>query len=81
MQPRFNKLITLLLLLGIFAFLMEAEQRVVGFARANLSHLTSSISYLPPKEQPDSINPFANQSFLSFAPTLDSLKADNTKSN
>ena len=80
MQPKFNKLITLLLLLGTFAFLMEAEQRMTNFARTNLSDWAS---LLPNKEvQPTkSINPYAQQTSLSKINLLDSLREINPKNN
>lgn len=58
MKPKFNKLITLLLLLGTFAFLMEAEERLAVVAHKELSKWAS---LLPVKEQPqvNSINPYA----------------------
>ncbi len=62
MKPKLNKLITLLLLLGTFAFLMEAEERVSALAQKELSKW---VSLLPVKaDQPnkvDSINPYKQE--------------------
>ena len=63
MQPKFNKLITLLLLLGTFAFLMEAEQRITSFAK---DYLSKWASILPAEDNPDrlnSINPYKQRAF------------------
>lgn len=81
MQPKFNKLITLLLLLGTFAFFMEVEQRITSFARTNLSDWAS---LLPQEETADgvkSINPYAKRASLTDISILDSLRAPNTKNN
>lgn len=60
MKPRLNKLITLLLLLGTFAFLMEAEERVSALAQQELSKWAS---LLPVKEEQkvESLNPYDHQ--------------------
>ncbi len=81
MKPKLNKLITLLLLLGTFAFLMEAEERVSILAQKELSEWAS---LLPVKDKPQdaaTINPYAqNVSILQiFHP--DSLKKVNTANN
>lgn len=41
MNPRLNKLITLLLLLGTFTFLMELESKVTAIAKKELSEWAS----------------------------------------
>ena len=80
MQPKFNKLITLLLLLGTFAFLLEAEQRITSFARTNLSDWAS---ILPKENQQtkDTINPYAHSPQLTVQSLLVSLQKPSTKNN
>ncbi|MEP1094345.1 MAG: hypothetical protein ABJG78_04510 [Cyclobacteriaceae bacterium] len=81
MQPKFNKLITLLLLLGTFAFLMEAEQRITSFARTNLSDWASLLPQEKTTEGVKSINPYTQNTSLTEISILDSLRASNTKNN
>ena len=59
MKPKLNKLITLLLLLGTFAFLMEAEERVTAIAKQELSKWAS---LLPTENEPqvETLNPYAH---------------------
>ncbi|MFK7951402.1 MAG: hypothetical protein AB8B73_01045 [Ekhidna sp.] len=64
MQPKFNKLITLLLLLGTFAFLMEAEEKVRVVAEAELSKWASLLP-TEEKKQVETINPYAQQVSIS----------------
>lgn len=80
MKPKLNKLITLLLLLGTFAFLMEAEQRVTIAAQKELSKWAS---LLPVKEQPkvESINPYAQNVSLLHVLLKDSTKKVNPVNN
>ena len=59
MKPRLNKLITLLLLLGTFAFLMEAEERVTTVAKKELSKWASLLPENEPEPQVQSLNPYA----------------------
>ncbi len=59
MKPKLNKLITLLLLLGTFAFLMEAEERVSAVAHKELSKWASLLPVKQEKLQTNSINPYA----------------------
>lgn len=47
MKPKLNKLITLLLILGTFAFLMEAEERVSAMAQKELSKWASLLPVNP----------------------------------
>ncbi|MEQ9402687.1 MAG: hypothetical protein RIM99_03795 [Cyclobacteriaceae bacterium] len=81
MQPKFNKLITLLLLLGTFAFLMEAEQRITSFARTNLSDWASILPTQETGTPKTSINPFAQKASFTSISLLDSLKEMNIKNN
>ena len=43
MKPKLNKLITLLLILGTFTFMMEAQERVSTVAQKELSRWASSL--------------------------------------
>ena len=61
MKPKLNKLITLLLLLGTFAFLMEAEQRVSAVAAEELSKWASLLPVKTEQRQVGSMNPFAQK--------------------
>ncbi len=81
MQPKFNKLITLLLLLGTFAFLMEAEQRLKSFARTNLSDWASLLPTENSKQIGATINPFAHKSLFASLKTTQPVDKLNTKSN
>lgn len=81
MQPKFNKLITLLLLLGTFAFLMEVEQRIKSFARTNLSDWASLFPQEIDTQNTRSINPYAQKTSLTEISILDTLLAPNTKNN
>ena len=81
MQPKFNKLITLLLLLGTFAFLMEAEQRISSFARTNLSDWASLLPTEKASTKTDSINPYAQKTSFTKVLLLESLKEANIKKN
>jgi hypothetical protein len=80
MQPKFNKLIMLLLLLGTFAFFMKAEQRIMSYARTNLSDWAS---LLPSDQQADkaSINPYAQETSLIKVHLLKNLFHSETKNN
>lgn len=59
MQPRLNKLITLLLLLGTFAFLLEAEERITSLVRQELSKWASLLPLAPPEPKINTLNPYA----------------------
>lgn len=74
MKPKFNKLITLLLLLGTFAFLMEAEERVIRLANEELSSWASLLPVNQKPTQANSINPYAQQTSI-----LEDLYLDTTK--
>ena len=76
MQPKFNKLITLLLLLGTFAFLMEAEERVREVAEAELSKWASLLP-TQEKKQVETINPYAQQASISKVLLSKIQKEDN----
>ncbi|MEO1255229.1 MAG: hypothetical protein AAFY41_10145 [Bacteroidota bacterium] len=83
MKPKLNKLIMLLLLLGTFAFLMEAEERVTALAQKELSKWAS---LLPVKEktktaETDSINPYTQQVSILQIFRPDSTKKGNTPNN
>ena len=80
MKPKLNKLITLLLLLGMFAFVTEAEQRVTAAVQKELSKW---VSLLPVKEQPkvDSINPYAHNVSLLDMPVQDNSEKVNPVNN
>ncbi|MEM0941720.1 MAG: hypothetical protein AAF600_16630 [Bacteroidota bacterium] len=60
MRPKLNKLITLLLLLGTFAFLTEAEERVTSLAKEELSKWASLLPEDDPDPQEQTLNPYAN---------------------
>lgn len=81
MQPKFNKLITLLLLLGTFAFIMETEQRLKSFARTNLSGWASLLPQEDELQTKKSINPYTQESSLTTVSLLDSIKKVNIKNN
>ena len=59
MKPKLNKLITLLLLLGTFAFLMEAEERVTSIAKQELSKWASLLPETETQPQVETLNPYA----------------------
>ena len=59
MKPKLNKLITLLLLLGTFAFLMEAEERVTMAAKKELSRWASLLPETDHQPQVHTLNPYA----------------------
>ena len=61
MKPKLNKLITLLLLLGTFAFLMEAEERVTSVAKEELSRWASLLPESTEQPQVETLNPYAQQ--------------------
>lgn len=58
-KPKLNKLITLLLLLGTFAFLMEAEERVTSVAKEELSKWASLLPEAKHEPQVHTLNPYA----------------------
>lgn len=80
MQPKFNKLITLLLLLGTFAFLMEAEERIRVAAEAKLSKW---VSLLPKQEKTkvETLNPYAQNVSVSQVLLSKIQKEDNSVFN
>ena len=59
MKPKLNKLITLMLLLGTFAFLMEAEDRVTTLAKEELSKWASLLPETEDQSQVHTLNPYA----------------------
>ncbi|WP_421763435.1 hypothetical protein [Ekhidna sp.] len=71
MKPKLNKLITLLLLLGTFAFLMEAEERVSSLAQKELSRWASLLP-VKPESKIDSINPYDHSVSLLHVIMIDS---------
>lgn len=81
MQPKFNKLITLLLLLGTFAFLLEAQQRISSFAKANLSDWASQLQTEEAPILTNSINPYAQKTSLTNVSLLLKLRENNIKNN
>ena len=81
MRPKLNKLITLLLLLGTFAFLMEAEERVSVVAKEELSKWASLLPVNQKPQQMDSINPYAQQISILDVILSDSVKKVNSASN
>ena len=60
MKPKLNKLITLLLLLGTFAFFMEAEERVTSIAKEELSKWASLLPETESQSQVHTLNPYAH---------------------
>lgn len=80
MQPKFNKLITLLLLLGTFAFLMEAEEKIRVVAEAELSKWVSLLP-IQEKKQVETINPYAQQVSISKVFLSKVQKKDNSVIN
>ncbi len=60
MKPKLNKLITLLLLLGTFAFFMEAEERVTSLAKQELSRWASLLPETKSQPQVETLNPYAH---------------------
>lgn len=61
MKPKLNKLITLLLLLSTFAFVMEAEERVTDMARKELSRWASLLPEPENEPRVDTLNPYAQK--------------------
>ncbi len=59
MKPKLNKLITLLLILGTFAFLMEAEERISAVAQKELSKWASLLPVTPEEVKADTLAPNA----------------------
>ncbi|WP_420576230.1 hypothetical protein [Ekhidna sp.] len=80
-KPKFNKLITLLLLLGTFAFLMEAEERVSEIAQKELSGWASLLPVNQKPKQTNSINPYTQQVSILHALLSDSSKKVNSTNN
>ena len=80
MKPKFNKLITLLLLLSTFAFLMEAQERVSDIAHEELSKWASLLPVNEPLHV-DSINPYAQQVSILHVLLPDASKKVNSKNN
>lgn len=78
MKPKLNKLITLLLLLGTFAFFMEAEERVTSLAKKELSKWVSLLPETEAQPQVETINPYAQS--VSIREVLLSSLADEDKS-
>ncbi|MEO9482492.1 MAG: hypothetical protein ABJG47_03565 [Ekhidna sp.] len=80
MKPKLNKLITLLLLLGTFAFITEVEERVTAEAQKELSRWAS---LLPVKEQPkvETINPYAQNVSVLHVLLSDSTEKVNSVNN
>lgn len=81
MKPKLNKLITLLLLLGTFAFLMEAEERVSALANEELSKWASLLPVEEEPQQVESINPYAQKVSLLRVILPDSTKKVNSVNN
>jgi len=81
MKPKFNKLITLLLLLGTFAFLMEAEDRIAALAQQELSKWASLLPVDSEPQQVDSINPYAQQVSILHVFLPDSTQKVNSVNN
>ncbi|WP_424962288.1 hypothetical protein [Ekhidna sp.] len=81
MKPKLNKLITLLLLLGTFAFLMEAEERISEVAHEELSKWASLLPVNQEPQQADSINPYAHQVSILDVLLTDSVKKVNSANN
>ena len=77
MKPKFNKLITLMLLLSTFAFIMEAEQRVSNFAMKELSKWASLLPSTENTQQVKSKNPYAQTVSLREALLSGIKKEDN----
>ena len=59
MKPKLNKLITLMLLLGTFAFFMEAEERVTSMAKKELSRWASLLPETDSQQRVETLNPYA----------------------
>ncbi|SNS58332.1 hypothetical protein SAMN05421640_0759 [Ekhidna lutea] len=80
MNPKLNKLITLLLILGTFAFLMEAEERLSSLANEELSKWASLLPVNEPV-QVDSINPYAQKVSILHIILQDTQKKDKSVNN
>ena len=60
MKPKFNKLITLLLLSSIFVFLMKAEDKLKSVAEKELSGWVSLLpDSVSTESKEDTINPYS----------------------
>ena len=81
MKPKLNKLITLLLLLSTFAFLMEAEERVSALASKELSKWASLLPVEEEPQQVESNNPYAQNVSLLHVILSDSSKKVNSVNN
>lgn len=81
MKPKLNKLITLMLLLSTFAFLMEAEQRVSALAKKELSKWASLLPTHEKQPQVQTRNPYAQTVSLRDVLLSDGQKEDNTVIN
>ncbi|MEQ9466201.1 MAG: hypothetical protein RLN88_02255 [Ekhidna sp.] len=81
MNPKLNKLITLLLLLGTFAFLMEAEERLTAMANKELSKWASLLPVEEEPQQVQSLNPYAQKVSLLRVLLPDSTKKVNSVNN
>lgn len=58
MKSRFNKFITLMLLIGTFAFLMEAEEKITAAAKEELSKWASLLPAHPSASKMNTLNPY-----------------------
>lgn len=71
MKPKLNKLITLMLLLGTFAFLMEAEERVSSMANKELSKWASLLPVNTTSTPKDSLTQESKGFFILNSLALD----------
>ncbi|WP_436517843.1 hypothetical protein [Ekhidna sp. To15] len=81
MKPKLNKLITLLLILGTFAFLMEAEERVSSLAQKELSEWASLLPVNSPNQAPDSLEQYSHNTSLFYSFLSEDTKKVNSVNN
>lgn len=81
MNPKLNKLITLLLLLGTFAFLMEAEERISAMAQKELSKWASLLPVNPEQPQINSTDPYTQSASMLHVFLSDTTKKVNSVNN
>ncbi|MEP1035457.1 hypothetical protein [Ekhidna sp.] len=81
MKPKLNKLITLLLLLSTFAFLMEAEERVSTVAQKELSKWASLLPVNPESHDLDSIGQYSKRVSMLHSILSDDPKKVNSADN
>lgn len=81
MKPKLNKLITLLLILGTFAFLMEAEERVSSVAQKELSEWASLLPVNSTNQSQDSLTQHSRSVSMLYSFLSEDSKKVNSVNN